>query len=260
MNRRETENLLAEVFDINASEIKKILKCRSWHRKVELYQIGQRKVVVKKEKRLQLLRTLILWFSYYLTSILSFSLSSVVLSKYVMIQNEKKKTRSELENIGIDTPCLYTLKNNHVIEEFVEGTNLYEWLRSSDVNTGSRSAYEVGCLTGRLHLINYAFIDNKAQNYLVTKNEKIFRIDIGFIQKKANTFQKIMDVGTFLGSLLDLQRSRFVRIHKSFVKGYEETVGTNITWRAFLIRNMVSLLLAPRYMNTIPNMWREGSD
>ncbi len=255
MNEGKTENLLSEMFNTNLSEIKRTLTCRSWHRKVELYQMGKRKVVVKKNKKLQLLRTLVLWFLFYLASAFSLSSSCIILYARVMMQDEERETRNELKKIGIYTPHLYAIKDNHLIEEFVEGTDLYEWSRSSNRRSACRIVYNVGCLTGKLHKNNWAFIDNKAQNYLVTEHEKIYRIDTEFLQKKVDNFQKYMDIGTFLGSLLDLQRSRYECILQSFLEGYSKTTGKDVSLKAFLVRNMISLLLAPKYTNTIPNMW-----
>lgn len=243
------------MFNTNLSEIKKTLTYRSWHRKVELYQIGKRKVVIKKNKKLQLLRTLILWFSFYLASVCALSSSSIILSARVMKQNEERETRNKLKKTEICTPNLYAIKDHHLIEEFVEGTNLYEWSHSSNLKSACRIVYKVGCLTGRLHENNWAFIDNKAQNYLITEHEKIYRVDTEFLQKKCDNFQKYMDVGTFLGSLLDLQRSKYECLLQSFLDGYSKTTGKDVSLKAFLVRNMVSLLLAPKYSNTIPNMW-----
>ncbi len=255
MNEGRTENLLSEIFNTNLLEVKRILTYKSWHRKVELYQIGKRKIVVKKRKKLQLLRTLSLWFSFYLVSFFSLSLSSLILPTHVMTQNEKRETRKELRKIGIWTPDLYAAKDDYLIEEFVEGTDLYKWSHSSNLKSFCRIVYKVGSLTGKLHENNWSFIDNKAQNYLVTKYEKICRVDTGFLQKMADDFQKFMDIGTFLGSLLDLEHSKYERLVQSFLEGYYKTTGKDVPLKAFLVRNMVSLLLAPRYTNTIPNMW-----
>lgn len=255
MNKGRTENLLSEIFNTSLSEVKKILTYKSWHRKVELYQIGKRKIVIKRKKKLQLLRTLSLWFSFYLVSFFSLSSSSLILSTHVMTQNEKRETRNELRRIEIYTPDLYAVNDNYLIEEFVEGTDLYKWSHSSNLEGACKIVYKVGCLTGKLHKNNWSFIDNKAQNYLVTEHEKIYRIDTEFLQKKVDNFQKYMDIGTFLGSLLDLQRSRYECILQSFLEGYSKTTGKDVSLKAFLVRNMISLLLAPKYTNTIPNMW-----
>ncbi len=255
MNKGRTENLLSEIFNTSLSEVKKILTYKSWHRKVELYQIGKRKIVIKRKKKLQLLRTLSLWFSFYLVSFFSLSLSSLILSTHVMTQNEKRETRNELRRIEIYTPDLYAVNDNYLIEEFVEGTDLYKWSHSSNLKSACRIVYKVGCLTGKLHKNNWSFIDNKAQNYLVNEYEKIYRVDTGFLQKTADDFQKFMDIGTFLGSLLDLEHSKYERIVQSFLEGYYMTTGKDVPLKTFLVRNMVSLLLAPRYTNTIRNMW-----
>jgi tRNA A-37 threonylcarbamoyl transferase component Bud32 len=178
-----------------------------------------------------------------------------------MKQNEERETRNKLKKTEICTPNLYAIKDHHLVEEFVEGTNLYEWSHSSNLKSACvcaracRIVYKVGCLTGRLHENNWAFIDNKAQNYLITEHEKIYRVDTEFLQKKCDNFQKYMDVGTFLGSLLDLQRSKYECLLQSFLDGYSKTTGKDVSLKAFLVRNMVSLLLAPKYSNTIPNMW-----
>lgn len=172
-----------------------------------------------------------------------------------MTQNEKRETRNELRRVGIYTPDLYAVNDDYLIEEFVEGTDLYKWSHSSNLEGACRIVYKVGCLTGKLHKNSWSFIDNKAQNYLVNEYEKIYRVDTGFLQKTADDFQKFMDIGTFLGSLLDLGHSKYEHIVQSFLEGYYMTTGKDVPLKTFLVRNMVSLLLAPRCVNTIRNMW-----
>ena len=78
-------------------------------------------------------------------------------------------------------------------------------------------AHEAGRITGKLHEAGYAFVDNKAQNYLV-RGDTLIRTDLGFMKKTHSHYSRSMDIGSFLASVMDLERYR--EIINSFHDGY----------------------------------------
>src|SRR5438309_1357537 len=83
------------------------------------------------------------------------------------------------ERLGIMSPHLlgHSFKKNYLIEEFIEGQNLFDLIKKSDRDMRKALSYQVGKLTGFVHSKNYSFFDNRPQNYIMNSN-KIFRTDL----------------------------------------------------------------------------------
>jgi tRNA A-37 threonylcarbamoyl transferase component Bud32 len=106
-------------------------------------------------------------------------------------------------------------------------------------------------LTGKLHRAGLAFIDNKAQNYLV-RNSNVIRTDLGFTKKEVSEFARSMDIGSFLASAMDL--SLYRDIEKAFLDGYFSETGRKLSYLSIVIRNLLSLGFSSNSSVTFRNM------
>ena len=118
-------------------------------------------------------------------------------------------------------------------------------------------AFEAGKITGKFHQKGLVFIDNKCQNFLVTKERKLIRIDLGFIQKSKSVFAQSMDIGSFLASILDLEPPIYKILEKEFLIGYASMTNNNnnkIPYLSIILRNILALGFVYSYKNMIKNM------
>ena len=103
------------------------------------------------------------------------------------IMKTRAATCKRLEKIGVSTPALISISDIDLVEEYIEGGDLYIALASDQP---ARLAFGAGCLTARMHRAGYAFVDNKAQNYLV-RGDSVMRTDLGFIKKNNSHMQEL---------------------------------------------------------------------
>ena len=205
----------------------------NWQRDVFVDTIEGRKVVVKRNKATKVFHEFIISYTYSLISLLLAHPSSPVALRQIA-ENEGHQMRAMLTSLGISTPELIGISEHHLVEEFVEGGDLYHSL-ASVVEPGL--AFAAGAATGRLHRAGYAFIDNKAQNYLV-RGGQVLRTDLGFIKKSKSEFAKSMDIGSFLASVIDLEA--YPAIEKAFFQGYLTESGQKFSSLGIIIRNLLS--------------------
>jgi tRNA A-37 threonylcarbamoyl transferase component Bud32 len=160
--------------------------------------------------------------------------------------------RNNLKKIGIRTPKLFSMSDTNLIEEYIEGGNLYWALASgSDILL----AYEAGCITGKLHEAGYAFVDNKAENYLVT-GDSVIRTDLSFMKKTHSHYSKSMDIGSFLASVIDL--GRYGEIVQSFHDGYLSESDSKFSYLSILIRNVLSVGFSSNSKTTLRNIFLDS--
>ena len=189
---------------------------------------------MKRNKPTKEFHELLIAYTYSLISILLAHPSPPINTKEIMA-NEGHASRKNLAKLGIPTPELIAIAEDYLIEEYIDGGDLYRSLASLDeVDLASKA----GMLTGKLHLAGQAFIDNKAQNYLVEKGE-VMRTDLGFTSKMDSQFAKSMDIGSFLASVMDL--SNYQMIERAFYGGYFSETGMKFTYLSIIIRNLLSL-------------------
>jgi tRNA A-37 threonylcarbamoyl transferase component Bud32 len=98
------------------------------------------------------------------------------------------------------------------------------------------------------------FIDNKCQNFLVTKERELIRIDLGFIQKSDSIFSQSMDIGSFLASIIDLDPTLYRIVEKEFLIGYIGTTNKKIPYLSIILRNILALGFVYSHGNMIKNM------
>ena len=223
----------------------------NWQRDIEISQLNGKKVIVKKDKTTKAFNEHFLIFLYSLISVFLLHPSSPPkFGKSIMI-NEGEANRKKLNEIGIPTPQLYYINKNTIIEEYIEGGNLYKFLKNDgDVEI----VFKAGVITARLHNAGFCFIDNKAQNYLVKRSE-LLRTDIGFIQKQNSIFAKSLDIGLFLSSLIDLDSEKYKLIEKSFFDGFRSESGNKIPYLSTIVRNISSLGISLNHYNLIMNLY-----
>jgi tRNA A-37 threonylcarbamoyl transferase component Bud32 len=165
-----------------------------------------------------------------------------------IIKNEGYEMRKNLKKIGIPTPVLLSISDTYLIEEYIEGGDVYRALASGgDIML----AHKAGSITGKAHQAGYTFVDNKAQNYLV-REESVIRTDLSFMKKTSSQYSKSMDIGSFLASVMDLDR--YGEIAKSFHDGYISESGSKFPYRSIVIRNLLSTGFSSSSKTTLRNM------
>jgi tRNA A-37 threonylcarbamoyl transferase component Bud32 len=219
----------------------------NWQRQVSLEEINGQKVMVKRNKPTKQFHEFLILCAYSLISILLLHPSAPVAFSEI-IKNEGYEMRKKLRKIGISTPVLLSISDTYLIEEYIEGGDIYQALAS----TGDiMLAYKAGSITGKAHQAGYTFVDNKAQNYLVNE-EAVIRTDLGFMKKTRSHYSKSMDIGSFLASVMDLDR--YDEIAKSFYDGYISESGSKFSYRSIIIRNLLSAGFSSSSKITLRNM------
>ena len=222
----------------------------NWERKITTNLFESNKVVVKKTKSFTNLRHFILIFCFTLLSIFSGNPSCPPAIGQRIVENESFEFRKKLKLIGINTPKLFSISYDEIIEEYIKGGNLYFYFHTENTND---LALQAGKITGLLHKNGFVFIDNKCQNFLVHKN-KVIRIDLGFIQKSESIFAQSMDVGSFLASILDLKPQVYRKVAKEFLSGYLQITHNQIPYLSIILRNILALGFVYSHDNMIKNM------
>jgi tRNA A-37 threonylcarbamoyl transferase component Bud32 len=219
----------------------------NWQRKVSLEERNGQKVIVKRNKRTKRFHEFLILYAYSLISILLFHPSAPI-AFCEIIRNEGYQMRKNLTMIGISTPVLLSISEKDLVEEYIEGGDVYRALASGG---NAILAYEAGRITGKAHQAGYTFVDNKAQNYLV-RCESVIRTDLGFMKKTFSSFSRSMDVGSFLASVMDLDT--YPEISKAFYDGYKCEVEDNLFYLSIVIRNLLSAGFSSDSSTTLRNM------
>ena len=164
--------------------------------------------------------------------------------------------RENLKRLGIPTPFLISISDDTIIEEYVEGGNLYKAFADerNKKNIICSLAFQAGALTGKMHSAGYVFTDNKSQNYLVNFDNSIVRTDLGFINKTNSIFAQSMDIASFLASVIDFEQIKYDTIEEGFREGYRSVVRRSFPYLHLLLRNILSLGFASDQSAMIQNM------
>jgi tRNA A-37 threonylcarbamoyl transferase component Bud32 len=219
----------------------------NWQRQVSVEERGGQRVVVKRSKPTTAFHEYILLSTYTMISLLLGHPSAPPHAGSVS-KNEGRDMRDRLGRLDIPAPKLVSITDDELIEEYVEGGDLYRALASGDQPPLARRAGE---LTGRLHRAGYVFTDNKAQNYLV-RGDSLLRTDLGFLQKNESTYARSMDVGSFLASVIDLPG--YCDVERVFYEGYRFQAGRNFPYLSIVIRNILSAGFASDTKTALRNM------
>jgi Kae1-associated kinase Bud32 len=223
----------------------------NWERKITRTKVGNNIVVVKQNTSFTSLRQFILIFCFTLISICFGNPANPPEIGKRILQNESFESRNKLKLIGINCPKLFSITDKEIIEEYIAGGNLYSFFTTEKAND---LAFEVGKITGKLHKNGLVFIDNKCQNFLVTKKREVIRIDLGFIQKSDSVFAQSMDIGSFLASILDLEPQIYKLIEKEFLIGYIRMTNKKIPYLSIILRNILALGFVYSHKNMLKNM------
>ena len=218
----------------------------NWQRKVSVEEWNGQKVVVKQNKPVKEFHEILIIYAYSLISLLLAHPSAPPRISETL-KNEGYQMRRFLHSIGILTPELISISNDNLVEEYIEGGDLYLALASGQ----TMLALEAGRLTGKLHKAGYAFVDNKAQNFLVRK-ESVLRTDLGFIQKTKSKYARSMDTGSFLASIMDLES--YPEIQAVFHQGYVFEFESRFSHLSIIIRNVLAIGFSSNSKVTFRNM------
>lgn len=219
----------------------------NWQRQVSFEERGGQRVVVKRNRPTTTFHEYILLSTYTMISLLLAHPSAPPHAGSIA-RNESYEMRDSLSRLGIATPRLVSITGSELVEEYVEGGDLYRALASG---TSSALAYSAGSLTGKLHAAGYVFTDNKAQNYLI-RGKTLLRTDLGFLQKSSSIYARSMDVGSFLASVIDL--NDYCGIEEAFYEGYRPQAHSNFPYLSIVIRNILSAGFASDTKIALRNM------
>jgi tRNA A-37 threonylcarbamoyl transferase component Bud32 len=212
-------------------------------------------VVRKRNKSTKNFHEYLLAATYSIMSITMAHPSAPPPAGSMTLGNEGHYMRNKLKALGIPTPCLISISEDTIIEEYVEGGNLYQALADEDKKNKIYSlAFQAGAITGRFHKAGYVFADNKSQNYLVNFDKSLLRTDLGFIHKTNSIFAQSMDVASFLASVIDFEQYHYEMIEKGFRDGYISEVRRNFPYLYIVLRNLLSLGFASNLSAMIQNM------
>ncbi|MEW5840065.1 MAG: hypothetical protein AB1753_03595 [Thermoproteota archaeon] len=226
----------------------------NWQRQVSVEERAGQKVVVKREKPTTMFHEYVLLATYTAISIMLVHPSPPLLQGAISA-NEGDKTRAMLARLGIPTPRLISLSRGELVEEYVEGGDLYRAFVAG--RAGAAHARAAGVATGRLHrLAGHVFTDNKAQNYLV-RSDSVLRTDLGFLQKNSSVFARSMDVGSFLASIIDLES--YKDLEQAFFEGYSAEAGSRFPYLSLVLRNLLALGFSSRPRVALANMVKASS-
>ena len=224
----------------------------NWQRDISIEVIDGTKVVIKRNKALKDFHEYLLITTYTFISILLAHPDRPPLTiGHMSMKNESVEMRRYLRNIGIPTPSLISITNKVLIEEFIEGGDLYQ---AFSKGKDSSLAFQAGMLTGKMHSAGCVFTDNKAENYLLDSQNLIIRTDLGFIQKNGSLFSRSMDIGSFLASVMDLSRPQYREIEEAFLNGYKSEIDDDVPYLSLVLRNILSLGFSSNQPAMLQNM------
>jgi tRNA A-37 threonylcarbamoyl transferase component Bud32 len=225
----------------------------NWQRHVRCGEYEGHKVVIKTNRRIKGFRDFLLVFAYVLTSVLLLHPSSPHPLGTTLLHNESKSMRNTLRKIDILSPKLLYINNRVLIEEFIDGGNLYSLFeKKRELLLASKA----GLITARLHSARLVFLDNKAENYLINAQRQLVRTDLSFIMEHDSVFSRSMDIASFLASIMDLRRSEYQVLHDTFIKAYENETGAPCPYLYIILRNILALGFSANRANTLMNLLR----
>ena len=226
----------------------------NWQRDIAISKIDGKMVVIKRNKTVKSINEYLLVFIFtFISFVLLHPTTPFRIGKSILA-NEGSFSRQKLKDLGIQTPRLLEIDKDVIIEEYIDGGNLYGFLQKSN---NLEIVYKVGTITRNLHNNGSCFIDNKAQNYLV-KDLEIIRTDLGLIQNHVSEYTKSIDVGIFLASLLDLDNEKYKIIEKSFLDGYKSNPTDKLPYLSVIVRNIAALGLVSNHSNLVKNLLKKS--
>ncbi len=228
----------------------------NWQRDISIQEIDGRRVVLKRNKATKKFHEYLLAATYCLVSVLCIHPSGPPPAGKLASYNEGNSMRNYLKNLGIPTPILISITEHAIIEEFIEGGNLYTAFADGykNRNVVRSLAFQAGCITGKLHNGGYVFTDNKSQNYLVKFDNTLVRTDLAFVHKTNSTFAQSMDIASFLASVIDLKVASYKSIEQRFRDGYISEVNRDFPFLWILLRNIISLGFAADQSAMLENL------
>ena len=207
-------------------------------------ELNGRKVVIKRNKSNKNFREYILISAYTLLSISTCHPAPPPRIGNRIVLNEGFQMRKKLEGIGISTPRLIFISEKQLIEDFIEGGNLYEAILNGK---DPYLAFNVGVITGKLHNSGYVFIDNKSQNYLVTLSNGLLRTDLAFIQRDNSLYSRSFDIGSFLASVMGLESKKYDQIENALLEGYKIQTNKSFPYLSIVLRNILCFGLSSSF-------------
>lgn len=189
----------------------------TWSNLLFLDTVNNKKVVIKRFYfNSKSLLTLLAFVLYSLANLeLPYLLPTI---KYQRIRNEIKANKI-LKTMGIKVQKILKSDKDSITFLFVEGKDMKNFLLSSSPALIKKIAFDCGMLIGKVHNKNFAFIDCKSSDFIVTKNRKIYSTDNELFCFDAKNYLQQLDLITLAATIPD---EVYVEFWKNFALGYKK--------------------------------------
>lgn len=134
------------------------------------------------------------------------------------VENEVK-AREILSGLGVKCPKIHWRKENVICMEYIDGKTVLEFYRDGSLEEVYDVSKRIGFEVRKVHETGYAFVDCRAENYIMRDNGEIYRLDLEFFTKKTR-FRSLCDIVTYDVSILGLSEDKCMTAIRGFHDGY----------------------------------------
>lgn len=153
---------------------------------------------------------------------------------------EAKLIYTALKN-NINAPAvLYINPENYLLVlEYIEGYVLKDIINDLDLESLKKLGKEIGKIAGKLHSIGIAHGDLTTNNLIKNPiTNEIFLIDFGLAKRSDDAEDFATDIHVFLRSLESVHPDYKDIIYESFLKGYEEIMGSKTSQIVNIVKDI----------------------
>lgn len=136
---------------------------------------------------------------------------------------------SEAKRAGVNAPKVFSVEDNKIKMEFIDGTRIKELIYQEDSDKEA-IAEGIGKSVGLLHSHNIVHGDLTTSN-MIMHDGKIYFIDFGLGTQTQRTEDFGIDLSVFRGALKSTHIRHLDLVWERFIKGYKQT---NSNWKLIL--------------------------
>lgn len=141
--------------------------------------------------------------------------------------------KKKLSDIGVKTPKIKGKEKNCLKMEYVEGENLRDTLENMDEKGCKELGRRKGEQLSKIHLFNYALIDSRLSNTIVSGSEFV-SIDHELFTEHPSRAHKEFDLVTLETSARFLEPEKYRKFIEGFKEGYGDKFSNHGFVRMFL--------------------------
>jgi TP53 regulating kinase-like protein len=134
----------------------------------------------------------------------------------------------EAKKAGVATPTIFLvdLKNAAIIMEFVEGKQIKQMLNTVSSEERQTLCFEIGKLTGKLHMNGIVHGDLTTSNMILNSEGKIFFVDFGLGEKTSELESQGVDLHLMKRALQSTHFDFAEECFDSVLRGYSKICGS----------------------------------